>query len=148
MRKDESFLGKLGGTLARRKKAREVSDLQEEGKSAINSPMSPAAADAHPGDTQLEENEERTMIDPTSREDPKFKELVKVRGSEPRSSQPAWSGAAGPGHPELLPGGGPPSPAPGRLDLLFCFLTGLGLELRASYLPCLSLLWLLKLFID
>jgi hypothetical protein len=26
-----------------------------------------------------EENEERTMIDPTSREDPKFKELVKVR---------------------------------------------------------------------
>nr|AAD34051.1 CGI-56 protein [Homo sapiens] len=32
----------------------------------------------HPEDTQLEENEERTMIDPTSKEDPKFKELVKV----------------------------------------------------------------------
>uniref|UniRef100_A0A8C5K8T5 Parvin, beta n=2 Tax=Jaculus jaculus TaxID=51337 RepID=A0A8C5K8T5_JACJA len=54
------------------------SDLQEEGKSAINSPMSPALVDVHPEDTQLEENEERTMIDPTSREDPKFKELVKV----------------------------------------------------------------------
>ncbi|KAM4882623.1 beta-parvin isoform 2-T2 [Thomomys bottae] len=55
-----------------------MSDLQEEGKSAINSPMAPAAADVHPEDTQLEENEERTMIDPTSREDPKFKELVKT----------------------------------------------------------------------
>uniref|UniRef100_A0A8C6W2N9 Calponin-homology (CH) domain-containing protein n=1 Tax=Nannospalax galili TaxID=1026970 RepID=A0A8C6W2N9_NANGA len=61
MKKDESFLGKLGGTL-----------------SAINSPMTPALVDVHPEDTQLEENEERTMIDPTSRDDPKFKELVKV----------------------------------------------------------------------
>ncbi|XP_047406354.1 beta-parvin [Sciurus carolinensis] len=78
MKKDESFLGKLGGTLARKKKARAVSDLQEEGKSAINAPMSPASADVQPEDTQLEENEERTMIDPASREDPKFKELVKV----------------------------------------------------------------------
>ncbi|XP_046285116.1 beta-parvin isoform X1 [Marmota monax] len=78
MKKDESFLGKLGGTLARKKKAKEVSDLQEEGKSAINSPMHPASVDIHPEDTQLEENEERTMIDPTSREDLKFKELVKV----------------------------------------------------------------------
>ncbi|KAK7801510.1 hypothetical protein U0070_010554 [Myodes glareolus] len=55
-----------------------VTDLQEEGKSAINSPMAPALVDIHPEDTQLEENEERTMIDPTSREDPKFKELIKV----------------------------------------------------------------------
>lgn len=78
MKKDESFLGKLGGTLARKKKTREVTDLQEEGKSAINSPLAPALVDIHPEDTQLEENEERTMIDPTSREDPKFKELVKV----------------------------------------------------------------------
>ncbi|KAM7115441.1 beta-parvin isoform 3-T3 [Molossus nigricans] len=78
MKKEESFLGKLGGTLARKKKAREVSDLQEEGKKAINSPMAPALLDLHPEDTLLEENEERTMIDPTSRDDPKFKELVKV----------------------------------------------------------------------
>ncbi|XP_072452478.1 beta-parvin isoform X2 [Notamacropus eugenii] len=55
-----------------------VSDLQEEGKNAINSPMTPATVDIHPEDTLLEENEERTMIDPTSREDPKFKELNKV----------------------------------------------------------------------
>ncbi|XP_046920780.1 beta-parvin isoform X1 [Lynx rufus] len=78
MKKDESFLGKLGGTLARKKKAREVSDLQEEGRHAIDSPMSPASVDVHPEDTVLEENEERTMIDPTSKDDPKFKELVKV----------------------------------------------------------------------
>ncbi|XP_036905682.1 beta-parvin isoform X1 [Sturnira hondurensis] len=55
-----------------------MSDLQEEGKNAINSPMSPAVVDLHPEDTLLEENEERTMIDPTSKDDPKFKELVKV----------------------------------------------------------------------
>lgn len=29
--------------------------------------------------TWTEENEERTMIDPNSKEDPKFKELIKVR---------------------------------------------------------------------
>uniref|UniRef100_A0A7N4Q0Q8 Parvin beta n=1 Tax=Sarcophilus harrisii TaxID=9305 RepID=A0A7N4Q0Q8_SARHA len=55
-----------------------VSELQEEGKNAINSPLAPATVDIHPEDTLLEENEERTMIDPTSREDPKFKELNKV----------------------------------------------------------------------
>ncbi|XP_036787257.2 beta-parvin isoform X3 [Manis pentadactyla] len=55
-----------------------MSDLQEEGKNAINTPLSPAFVDIHPEDTQLEENEERMMIDPTSKDDPKFKELVKV----------------------------------------------------------------------
>ncbi|RMC02949.1 hypothetical protein DUI87_20142 [Hirundo rustica rustica] len=118
MKKEESFLGKLGGTLARKKKAKEgygesrklrqvklawqitkgassmslpanevpnhveeveeMSDLQEEGKNAINAPMNPSAVDIHPEDTLLEENEERTMIDPNSKEDPKFKELIKV----------------------------------------------------------------------
>lgn len=68
----------IGGTLARKKKAKEVSDLQEEGKNAINAPMNPSAVDIHPEDTLLEENEERTMIDPNSKEDPKFKELIKV----------------------------------------------------------------------
>ncbi|KAM4783671.1 beta-parvin isoform 4-T4 [Cyanocitta cristata] len=56
----------------------EVSDLQEEGKNAINAPMNPSTVDIHPEDTLLEENEERTMIDPNSKEDPKFKELIKV----------------------------------------------------------------------
>lgn len=55
-----------------------MSDLQEEGKNAINAPMNPSSVDIHPEDTLLEENEERTMIDPNSKEDPKFKELNKV----------------------------------------------------------------------
>ncbi|KAK1327599.1 hypothetical protein QTO34_012888 [Cnephaeus nilssonii] len=37
-----------------------------------------------------EENEERTMIDPTSKDDPKFKELVKVRRE--RSKPVGWGG--------------------------------------------------------
>ncbi|KAM4783669.1 beta-parvin isoform 2-T2 [Cyanocitta cristata] len=40
--------------------------------------MNPSTVDIHPEDTLLEENEERTMIDPNSKEDPKFKELIKV----------------------------------------------------------------------
>ncbi|XP_023603833.1 beta-parvin [Myotis lucifugus] len=52
--------------------------------------MSPALADLHPEDTLLEENEERTMIDPTSKEDPKFKELVK-KGSCVEA--PRWADA-------------------------------------------------------
>ncbi|XP_018531487.1 beta-parvin isoform X4 [Lates calcarifer] len=78
MKKDESFLGKLGGTLVRKKKAKEVSDLHEEGKNAINAPMLPIGTDIHPEDTLLEENAERIMLDPTSRENLKFKDLLKV----------------------------------------------------------------------
>ncbi|KAK2834565.1 hypothetical protein Q7C36_015266 [Tachysurus vachellii] len=78
MKKDESFLGKLGGTLSRKKKAKEVSDLQEEGKFAINAPLLPTSTDLLPEDMLLEENAERIMLDPTSRENPKFKELQKV----------------------------------------------------------------------
>ncbi|XP_036376028.1 beta-parvin isoform X2 [Megalops cyprinoides] len=78
MKKDESFLGKLGGTLVRKKKSKEVSDLQEEGKNAINAPLQPSSTDLLPEDTLLEENAERTMLDPTSRDSPKFKDLQKV----------------------------------------------------------------------
>uniref|UniRef100_A0A3Q1CI89 Calponin-homology (CH) domain-containing protein n=1 Tax=Amphiprion ocellaris TaxID=80972 RepID=A0A3Q1CI89_AMPOC len=78
MKKDESFLGKLGGTLVRKKKSKEVSDLHEEGKNAINAPMLLSGTDIHPEDTLLEENAERLMLDPTSRENLKFKDLLKV----------------------------------------------------------------------
>uniref|UniRef100_A0A8D0GB97 Parvin alpha n=1 Tax=Sphenodon punctatus TaxID=8508 RepID=A0A8D0GB97_SPHPU len=77
-KKDDSFLGKLGGTLARRKKAKEVSELQEEGINAINLPLSPIPFELDPEDTMLEENEVRTMVDPNSRNDPKLQELMKV----------------------------------------------------------------------
>ncbi|XP_063053207.1 beta-parvin isoform X1 [Engraulis encrasicolus] len=78
MKKDESFLGKLGGTLARKKKSKEVSDLQEEGKNAIIASMQPSSAELLPEDTLLEENAERSILDPTSRDDPKFKDLQKA----------------------------------------------------------------------
>uniref|UniRef100_A0A3P8ZQL1 Calponin-homology (CH) domain-containing protein n=1 Tax=Esox lucius TaxID=8010 RepID=A0A3P8ZQL1_ESOLU len=78
MKKDESFLGKLGGTLVRKKKSKEVSNLQEEGKNAINAPMLTSGADIHPEDTLMDENAERNMLDPTSRENPKFKDLLRV----------------------------------------------------------------------
>uniref|UniRef100_A0A8C4Z2B4 Parvin, beta n=2 Tax=Gadus morhua TaxID=8049 RepID=A0A8C4Z2B4_GADMO len=78
MKKDESFLGKLGGTLGRKKKAKEVSDLHEEGKNAINAPLLPSSIEIHPEDTLMEENAERVMLDPTSRETHKFKDLLKV----------------------------------------------------------------------
>ncbi|XP_059393939.1 alpha-parvin-like [Carassius carassius] len=77
-KKDETFLGKLGGTLVRRKKAKEVSELQEEGMNAINLPLSPSPFELDPEDTMLDENEIRTMVDPNSRNDPKLQELLKV----------------------------------------------------------------------
>ncbi|XP_026775504.1 beta-parvin isoform X2 [Pangasianodon hypophthalmus] len=55
-----------------------MSDLQEEGKYAINAPLLPASTDLLPEDMLLEENAERIMLDPTSREHPKFKDLQKV----------------------------------------------------------------------
>ncbi|XP_071407628.1 beta-parvin isoform X2 [Pithys albifrons albifrons] len=67
----------MAGLLCKRRR-KGVSDLQEEGKNAINAPMNPSTVDIHPEDTLLEENEERTMIDPNSKEEPKFKELIKV----------------------------------------------------------------------
>uniref|UniRef100_A0A673FX43 Alpha-parvin n=1 Tax=Sinocyclocheilus rhinocerous TaxID=307959 RepID=A0A673FX43_9TELE len=77
-KKDDSFLGKLGGTLSRRKKAKEVSELQEEGMNAINLPLSPTPFELDPEDTMLDENEVRTMVDPNSRNDPKLQEIMKV----------------------------------------------------------------------
>lgn len=77
-KKDESLLGKLGGTLVRKKKIKEVSDLQEEGKNAINAPLLHTSPELLPEDTLLEENAERTILDPTSREDLNFKDLQKV----------------------------------------------------------------------
>ncbi|KAM4675282.1 beta-parvin isoform 2-T2 [Discoglossus pictus] len=71
----------MSGLLCRKRRKEgtgRLSDLQEEGKNAINAPMSPAPKVIYPEETLLEENEERTMIDPVSQDDPKFKELEKV----------------------------------------------------------------------
>ncbi|XP_078481307.1 beta-parvin isoform X1 [Ciona intestinalis] len=63
-------------TLGRKKKQKEVSDLEQEGREAIDG--SNGSVDYDPSSFHLEENEERTMIDKLSLEDPKVKELQKV----------------------------------------------------------------------
>uniref|UniRef100_A0A672P0G9 Alpha-parvin-like n=1 Tax=Sinocyclocheilus grahami TaxID=75366 RepID=A0A672P0G9_SINGR len=77
MKKDDSFLGRLGGTLARRR-CEYMSELQEEGINAINLPLSPTLFELDPEDTMLDENEVRAMVDPNSRNDPKLQEIMKV----------------------------------------------------------------------
>lgn len=74
---DETFWNKVG-TLGRKKKVDEVREVESEGKHAIDSPGMPKSAEMPPEEYQLEENEERSMIEPRSFENPKFKELIKV----------------------------------------------------------------------
>ena len=53
-----------------------MSDLEQEGRDAIDG--APAPVDYDPSSFLLEENEERSMIDKTSLENTKVKELIKV----------------------------------------------------------------------
>ncbi|GAB6028637.1 hypothetical protein CHUAL_004469 [Chamberlinius hualienensis] len=76
-KKDESFLEFIG-TLGRKKKIKEVQEVQEEGKNAIDSPGSPNFPDLPPQDFILDENDERSMIEPKSYDDPKLKHLIEV----------------------------------------------------------------------
>ena len=55
-----------------------VQEVQEEGKHAIDSPGFAANPDMPPEDYTLEENEERSMIEPRALEDPKLQELIFV----------------------------------------------------------------------
>ncbi|XP_070158972.1 beta-parvin isoform X2 [Polyergus mexicanus] len=75
--KEESFWDKIG-TLGRKKRIKEVQDVQEEGKYAIDSPGYAANPDMPPEEYALDENEERSMIEPKSLEDPKLQELISV----------------------------------------------------------------------
>lgn len=75
--KEESFWEKIG-TLGRKKRIKEVQEVEEEGKYAIDSPGSPSAPDLPPEEYALEENEERSMIEPRSFDDPKLRELIAV----------------------------------------------------------------------
>lgn len=74
---DETFWNKFG-TLGRKKNVAEVKETMNEGKHAIDSPGMPKSAEMPPEDYQLEENEERSMIEPKSFENPKLKELIRV----------------------------------------------------------------------
>merc|ERR1719410_1836652 len=74
---DETFWTKVG-TLGRKKKGEEVKEVEHEGKHAIDSPGMPKSAEMPPEEFQLEENEERSMIEPKSYDNPRLQELIKV----------------------------------------------------------------------
>jgi len=73
----ESFWEKMG-TLGRKKKVQEVKEVELEGKYAIDSPGMPKSAEVPPEEYLLEENEERSMIEPKSYDNPKLKDLIKI----------------------------------------------------------------------
>jgi len=74
---DGTFWEKVG-TLGRKKKAQEVQQVEVEGKHAIDSPGMPKSSEVPPEEYLLEENEERSMIEPKSYENPKLKDLISI----------------------------------------------------------------------
>jgi len=66
------------GTLGRKKKVQEAKEVEIEGKYAIDSPGMPKSSEVPPEEYMLEENEERSMIEPKSYENPKLKDLIKI----------------------------------------------------------------------
>merc|ERR1712038_170109 len=75
--KDETIWNKFG-TLGRKKKVEEVKEVVTEGKHAIDSPGMPKSAEVPPEEYLLEENEERSMIEPKSYDNPKLKSLISI----------------------------------------------------------------------
>ncbi|XP_056633977.1 beta-parvin isoform X2 [Diorhabda sublineata] len=75
--KEETIWDKIG-TLGRKKRIKEVQEVQAEGKYAIDSPGCPTAPVIPPEDYNLEDNEERCMIAQRAYDDPKFYELLNV----------------------------------------------------------------------
>uniref|UniRef100_UPI00358FC84E beta-parvin-like isoform X2 n=1 Tax=Myxine glutinosa TaxID=7769 RepID=UPI00358FC84E len=72
-KKEETFLEKIGGTLVRKKRSKEVNDLQSDGRNALNNPLSSASFDL-----QLDENEQKIILDPIAKSDPKLQQLQTV----------------------------------------------------------------------
>lgn len=72
--KEESFWDKFS-TLGRKKTTKEVQQIQEEGKHAIDSPGSPNQYAIPPEDYALRDQEQRAVIDPQSTNDPEVKKL-------------------------------------------------------------------------
>ncbi|XP_023345848.1 beta-parvin [Eurytemora carolleeae] len=77
-REEESSFWEKIGTLGRKKKVVEAKEVESEGKYAIDSPGMPKSSEVPPEEYLLEENEERSMIEPRSYENPKLKELIKI----------------------------------------------------------------------
>ncbi|XP_017786277.1 PREDICTED: beta-parvin [Nicrophorus vespilloides] len=75
--KEESIWDKIG-TLGRKKRIKEVQEVQAEGRHAIDSPGNPTAPIIPPEEYELDDNEERCMLEPRAYDDQKFIHLIKV----------------------------------------------------------------------
>ncbi|GJQ83715.1 hypothetical protein Trydic_g20594 [Trypoxylus dichotomus] len=78
--KEESIWDKIG-TLGRKKRIKEVQEaeaVQAEGKDSIDTPGNPVIPTIPPEEYEMEENEERCMVDQTALDDPKVQDLVNV----------------------------------------------------------------------
>ncbi|CAG0884401.1 unnamed protein product [Cyprideis torosa] len=73
--KEESFWEKIG-TLGRKKKNREVIEVEEDGKVAIDGTEVPFSLTTNPEDFELDEGEERSMVEPKSLDDYKVRGLT------------------------------------------------------------------------
>ena len=56
----------------------EVQQVEVEGKHAIDSPGMPKSSEVPPEEYLLEENEERSMIEPRSYDNPRLKDLISI----------------------------------------------------------------------
>lgn len=76
---NETFWTKIGTLGRSNKKKLELEKVDKEGKYAIDSPGMPKGPAIHPDEFQLEENEERSMIEPKSLyQNPKLKSLIEI----------------------------------------------------------------------
>ncbi|KRT80780.1 Actin binding protein [Oryctes borbonicus] len=78
--KEESIWDKIG-TLGRKKRIKEVQEaeaVQAEGKDSIETPGNPVLPTLSPEEYEMEENEERCMVDQAALDDPKVQELINV----------------------------------------------------------------------
>lgn len=66
-KKEESFLDKFGTLAKKKRNKQEIEELQNEGRNAIEAPLSSAPVDVNPEAFQLSEGEERSMVEPNSK---------------------------------------------------------------------------------
>lgn len=76
--KDDSSFWEKFSTLGRKKKIKEVQEVQQEGKYAIDSPGKPNAPEIPPEDYNLEDNEQRSIIQPQCLNQPNVRDLLQV----------------------------------------------------------------------
>lgn len=75
---ESSFLNKLNTLSRSRRRKQEADDLVAEARQAMEEPLHPAHFEPDPDCFQLAEGEERSMIEPHSKEHPMVQELIRI----------------------------------------------------------------------